>query len=87
MQENEEIYLAIVSVEIKRVSYGKMYKEKRIFEMVYKDGEEKKKDSYLHGRLTRILDLDVKQLAGRAFQEEYKIVEINKVKKLGINED
>lgn len=73
---SKRIYLAKIFVEITRIKYKKKYKEKYSFEDVYKEGEEKNKNSYFMSMVKIKIGLNKDE-------EEFKIVEIKKIKYVG----
>lgn len=75
------IYLAKVKVNItKSIRGGKFTKENICLDMVYKDGEEKKQDSYFIQCLEKYIGVKFDK------KESYKIDSIIKIKPIGFNE-
>lgn len=75
---SKRIWEARIYVEIVRVKYKKKYKDKFNFLEVYKDGQEKIKDSYLMRNIRSKLELDKDE-------EEFKITQIEKIKYIGFS--
>lgn len=69
------IFNAEIEIEIKRFRYKKWYKEKFLTTEIYKEGDEKNKESFFYKRIVRMIKLKDK--------EEFKFVFIQKIKYLG----
>lgn len=72
---SKRIWFAIIFCEVKRFRRNRYYKEKFATSEVYKDDEEKNKNSYFYKRIERQLNLKEK--------EEFKVTEIEKIRYLG----
>lgn len=75
-----KIYQANVKVRIRRcIRKGKFESQDKTLDMVYKDGEEKNKNSYFLSCIEKELDIRFDK------KEDYKITEIIKIKSIGLN--
>lgn len=73
----KRIWYAVVLCEVKRFKNKKYHKEKYATSEVYKDGEEKNKNSYFYKRIERQINLKEK--------EEFKVTDIDKIRYLGFS--
>lgn len=75
---SKRIWHAKISVDIIRIKYKKTYKDKFSLYQVYKEGEEKNKNSFFMRNLKKNLGLDKDD-------EEFKITDIEKIKYIGFS--
>lgn len=74
------IYLAEITVDIRRcLRKDRFERIKQVIEVVYKEGAEKKKDSYFWQTLERRLSIRYDK------KEDLKIISIEKIKPIGLH--